>query len=234
MVRGAPTLSGWQENYPLAYEAAAPGGKLKPQMVLERLHALSPEDTIVASGVGQHQMWASQYWKFEHPYTWLNSGGLGTMGYLDSCRHRGQSRYARSYGVGCRWRRLFPDDLPGADHRLGGEDPDQGRVLEQQLPRHGSPVAGDVLREPVLRGRSRGSRCPTTSSCPKQWGAWRSAVEDTDEVDAVIDDANSINDRPVVVEFVTEPEENVYPMVPGGKSNSDIVVPPFQQKETAR
>ena len=55
-------------------------------------------------------------------------------------------------------------------------------------------------------------------------------VEDPDEAEAAIAKANSINDRPVVVEFVTEPEENVYPMVPGGKSNSDIVVPPFQQK----
>ena len=54
-------------------------------------------------------------------------------------------------------------------------------------------------------------------------------VEDPDEVDAAIERANSINDRPVVLEFVTEAEENVYPMVPGGQSNSDVVVPPFQQ-----
>ena len=56
-------------------------------------------------------------------------------------------------------------------------------------------------------------------------------VEDPDEVEAAIERANAINDRPVVVEFVTEAEENVYPMVPGGKSNSDVVVPPFQQQD---
>ena len=55
-------------------------------------------------------------------------------------------------------------------------------------------------------------------------------VEDPDEIEAAIERANSINDRPVVVEFVTEAEENVYPMVPGGRSNSEVVVPPFQQK----
>src|SRR3954452_21040898 len=75
------TISGWQERYPLAYEPAVDGDALKPQMVLETIRDSSPEDTIVASGVGQHQMWTSQYWTFRHPYTWVNSGGLGTMGY---------------------------------------------------------------------------------------------------------------------------------------------------------
>src|SRR6478752_6160816 len=75
------TLSGWQERYPLAYEDSADGDLLKPQMVLEHLRDSVPEDTILCSGVGQHQMWASQYWKFRHPYTWVNSGGLGTMGF---------------------------------------------------------------------------------------------------------------------------------------------------------
>ena len=75
------TLSGWQEKYPLAYEQPTTGDALKPQFVLEHLRDYTPDDTIVASGVGQHQMWASQYWKFNHPYTWVNSGGLGTMGF---------------------------------------------------------------------------------------------------------------------------------------------------------
>ena len=71
----------WQERYPLTYQQSEPGDLLKPQYVLEVLRDSTPDDTIVASGVGQHQMWASQYWKFDHPYTWINSGGLGTMGF---------------------------------------------------------------------------------------------------------------------------------------------------------
>ncbi|MCP5035624.1 MAG: biosynthetic-type acetolactate synthase large subunit, partial [Actinomycetia bacterium] len=74
-------LSGWQEKYPLVYEQSAPGDYLKPQYVLEHLRDGCPADTIVASGVGQHQMWTSQYWRFDHPYTFVNSGGLGTMGF---------------------------------------------------------------------------------------------------------------------------------------------------------
>ncbi|MFV0526124.1 MAG: biosynthetic-type acetolactate synthase large subunit, partial [Acidimicrobiales bacterium] len=75
------TLSGWQERYPLTYQQSEPGEYLKPQFVIEKLRDGSPPDTIVASGVGQHQMFASQYWEFNHPYTWINSGGLGTMGF---------------------------------------------------------------------------------------------------------------------------------------------------------
>ncbi|HMY88558.1 MAG TPA: biosynthetic-type acetolactate synthase large subunit, partial [Microthrixaceae bacterium] len=74
-------ISGWQEKFPMVYEPSVDGGPLKPQYVLEELRDRAPEDCIVASGVGQHQMWASQYWKFNHPYTWINSGGAGTMGF---------------------------------------------------------------------------------------------------------------------------------------------------------
>ncbi|MEZ5270617.1 MAG: biosynthetic-type acetolactate synthase large subunit [Microthrixaceae bacterium] len=74
-------ISGWQETHPLTFEQSAPGELLKPQYVLEQLRERAPEDCIVASGVGQHQMWTSQFWHFTHPYTWVNSGGLGTMGF---------------------------------------------------------------------------------------------------------------------------------------------------------
>ena len=74
-------LGAWQERFPLVYDQQPGAGPLKPQFVIEQLRDHTPDDTIVASGVGQHQMWASQYWQFDHPYTWVNSGGLGTMGF---------------------------------------------------------------------------------------------------------------------------------------------------------
>ena len=73
-------INEWRERFPLYYEDVE-GGAIKPQNVVEQLRDAAPEDTIVVAGVGQHQMWASQYWKFEHPYTWVNSGGAGTMGF---------------------------------------------------------------------------------------------------------------------------------------------------------
>src|SRR3954469_9487965 len=86
--RGKPDVSAWdaqlaewREHYPIRYTQEEPGDALKPQFVLEQLRNSAPDDCIVASGVGQHQMWTSQYWKFNHPYTFVNSGGLGTMGF---------------------------------------------------------------------------------------------------------------------------------------------------------
>ncbi|MGH9107080.1 MAG: biosynthetic-type acetolactate synthase large subunit, partial [Acidimicrobiales bacterium] len=74
-------VDGWRSLFPLHYEPQAEGGPLKPQAVIEAIRDASPADTTVVSGVGQHQMWVSQYWRFDHPYTWVNSGGLGTMGF---------------------------------------------------------------------------------------------------------------------------------------------------------
>ena len=74
-------VSGWREQFPLVYEQSEPGAALKPQYCIEQLRDHAPDGTIVASGVGQHQMYTSQYWAFNDPYTWVNSGGLGTMGF---------------------------------------------------------------------------------------------------------------------------------------------------------
>jgi acetolactate synthase-1/2/3 large subunit len=85
--RGKPDLSEWnaqldewRRRHPITYRQDD-GGPLKPQYCIEMLRAHTPDDTICVSGVGQHQMWTSQLWKFNQPYTWVNSGGLGTMGY---------------------------------------------------------------------------------------------------------------------------------------------------------
>lgn len=227
------TLSGWQENYPLAYEDAEPGGKLKPQMVLERLRDLSPEDTIVASGVGQHQMWASQYWKFDHPYTWINSGGLGTMGYsIPAAIGAKAGMPDRTVwavdGDGCfqmTCQELITASVEGIPIKVALLNNSYlGMVRQWQEMFYDNRYSEVDLSGPV----------PDYIKMSEAMGCVAIRVEDPDEIDAAIERANSINDRPVVIEFVTESEENVYPMVPGGKSNSDVVVPPFQEKETAR
>ncbi len=225
------TLSGWQENYPLAYEQAEPGAKLKPQMVLERLHALSPEDTIVASGVGQHQMWASQYWKFEKPYRWLNSGGLGTMGYSIPAAIGAKAGMPDATvwavdGDGCfqmTCQELITAAVEGIPVKIALlNNTYLGMVRQWQEMFYENRLSEVDLSGPV----------PDYIKLSEAMGCVAIRVEDPDEVDAAIEKANSINDRPVVVEFLTEPNENVYPMVPGGKSNSEVVVPPFQQKES--
>ena len=230
------TLSGWQENYPLAYEPADPGGKLKPQMVLERLRDLSPEDTIVASGVGQHQMWASQYWKFDHPYTWLNSGGLGTMGYsIPAAIGAKAGMPDRTVwavdGDGCfqmTCQELITAAVEGIPIKVALLNNSYlGMVRQWQEMFYDNRYSEVDLGKPSAGGNSP---VPDYVLLSEAMGCVAIRVEDPDEVDAAIERANAIDDRPVVVEFVTESEENVYPMVPGGRSNSDVVVPPFQQR----
>ncbi len=227
-------LSGWQEKFPLVYENLEPGeGHVKPQYVLERLRSLSPSDTIVSSGVGQHQMWASQYWKFNHPYTWINSGGLGTMGFAIPA--------AIGAKVGKPDRTVWAVDGDGCFQMTAQE------LVTASLERIPIKVAilnngylGMVRQWQELFYEERYSEVYLSPDLPDyvKWseamGCVAMRVESTDEVDAAIDKANSINDRPVVIDFRTDSREVVFPMVAPGRTNSEVVVDPSQQAELAR
>ena len=207
-------ISGWREQFPLTYEQSEPGDALKPQFCLEQLRDNAPEGTILVSGVGQHQMWAPvlEVQRAVHvgQLRWPGHDGL-----LRAGRDRRQGRPSRPHGVGDRRRRVLPDDRAGARHRARRADPDQGRHPQQQLPRHGPPVAGDVLRRALL------ARCTCRPSVP-DFVKWAEAmgcvgirVDSPEEVEPAIEKANSINDRPVVVDFRVDAREKVFPMVPG-------------------
>ena len=227
-------LSGWQEKFPLTYENLEPGeGHVKPQYVLERLRSLSPSDTIVASGVGQHQMWTSQYWKFNHPYTWINSGGLGTMGFAIPA--------AIGAKVGRPDRTVWAVDGDGCFQMTAQE------LVTASVERIPIKVAilnngylGMVRQWQEMFYDERYSEVYLSPDLPDyvKWseamGCVAMRVESTDEVDAAIDKANSINDRPVVIEFRTDSREKVFPMVAAGRTNSEVMVDPSQQAELAR
>jgi len=223
-------ISGWQERFPLTYEQSKPEELLKPQYVLETLRDSTPADTIVASGVGQHQMWTSQYWKFNHPYTWVNSGGLGTMG------------FAIPAAIGAKAGR--PDRMVWA---VDGDGCFQ--MTAQELvtaSTEGFPIKvalinnaylGMVRQWQEMFYEERYSEVYLARDVPdyKMWaealGCEGLRVESPEEVGPAIARANEIDDRPVVVEFRCEAGENVFPMVPAGMSNSDVVVDPSQQDQ---
>ena len=145
-------ISGWREQFPLSYEPSEPGEALKPQFCLEQLRDNAPEGTILVSGVGQHQMWSSQYWRFNEPYTWVNSGGLGTMGFcVPAAIGAKVGRPDRTVwaidGDGC-FQMTAQELVTASVERI----PIKVGDPEQQLPRHGPPVAGDVLRRALQRG----------------------------------------------------------------------------------
>ena len=221
------TISGWQEKYPLTYEQSEPGDLLKPQFVLERLRDGTPDDTIVASGVGQHQMWTSQWWRFNHPYTWVNSGGLGTMGFavpaaIGAKVGRPDRMVWAVDGDGC-FQMTAQELVTAASERI----PVKIAILN-------NAYLGMVRQWQEMFYEERYSEVYLSPDLPdyKLWaeamGCVGMRVESPDDVDAAIQKANEIDDRPVVIDFRTDAREKVYPMVPAGQSNDAIIVDPTQ------
>ncbi len=220
-------LSGWQEKFPVAYDQSGPGERLKPQFCLERLRDLAPEGTIVVAGVGQHQMWASLFWKFNEPYTWVNSGGLGTMG------------FAVPAAIGAKAAR--PDRTVWA---IDGDGCFQ--MTAQELVT--ATTEGIHVKIAILNNSSLGmvrqwqemfyeerysqvnlAGWPDYVKWAEAMGCVGLRVESAEEIDAVIAQANSINDRSVVVEFLVDEFEKVFPMIPPGTNNDDVMLHPSQE-----
>ena len=222
-------VSGWQERYPLVYEQSKAGDMLKPQFVIERLRDATPSDTIVASGVGQHQMWTSQYWRFNHPYTWVNSGGLGTMGFAVPA--------AIGAKVGRPDRMVWAVDGDGCFQMTAQELVTAStEAIPIKVALMNNAYLGMVRQWQEMFYDERYSEVHLSHELP-DYVKWAEAmgcvglrVEEPDEVDAAIERANEVDDRPVVVEFRCQSFEKVFPMVPAGKSNDDIMVDPSQQE----
>ena len=222
-------VSGWQEIFPLTYDDAEAGAALKPQYCLEKLRDAAPDGTIVASGVGQHQMWASLHWKFNEPYTWVNSGGLGTMG------------FAIPAAIGAKVGR--PDKTVWAVDGDGCFQMTAQELVTATVERIPVKIAllnnsylGMVRQWQEMFYDERYSEVYLSTETPDyvKWaesmGCVAIRVESPEEVQPAIDKANSINDRSVVVEFRTDSNEKVFPMVPAGASNDDVIVHPSQQE----
>jgi acetolactate synthase I/II/III large subunit len=220
------TLAGWQKTYPLAYEQEE-DGPLKPQFCIEQLRDNTADDTIVVSGVGQHQMWTSQYWKFNHPYTFVNSGGLGTMGFAVPA--------AIGAKVGKPDRCVWAIDGDGCFQMTAQE------LVTASAERVPIKVAilnnaylGMVRQWQELFYKERYSEVYLSPDLP-DYVKWAEAmgcvglrVENPEDVVATIEKANAVDDRPVVVDFRVDYREKVYPMVAAGTSNDDIILGPAE------
>ncbi|RZV45153.1 MAG: acetolactate synthase large subunit [Acidimicrobiia bacterium] len=214
------TIGDWQRDKVVHYEQD-PAGPIKPQFVVEELYRITGGEAVVVAGVGQHQMWASQLWKYTKPRTWLNSGGLGTMG------------YAIPAAIGAKLG--LPDQLIYA---IDGDGCFQ--MTQQELTTastEGIPIKiavlnnnnlGMVRQWQRLFYNERFSATELTDHTPdfvklaEAMGCVGLRAEHPSEVGPVIEKSLTINDRPVVVEFRVDPDEMVFPMVPAGGSN-DVV-----------
>jgi len=222
-------VSGWREKFPVAYDQSEPGGRLKPQYCLEKLRDAAPEGTIVVSGVGQHQMWTSLFWKFNEPYTWVNSGGLGTMGFsVPAAIGAKAARPDRTVwaidGDGCfqmTAQELVTASTEGIHIKVAIlNNTYLGMVRQWQ-----EMFYGERYSEVNLAG------CPDFVKWAEAMGCVGIRVESLEEIDGAIELANSINDRSVVIDFRVEEFEKVFPMVPAGQSNDDVLLHPSQESE---
>jgi acetolactate synthase-1/2/3 large subunit len=221
-------ISAWQDRFPLHYDPAEEGDALKPQFVMEVLRDSAPEGTILASGVGQHQMWASQYWRFTEPYSWVNSGGLGTMGFsVPAAIGAKVGRPDRTVwavdGDGC-FQMTAQELVTASSERI----PVKVAILN-------NAYLGMVRQWQEMFYKERYSEVYLSPDLP-DYVKWAEAmgcaafrVETPEEVEPTIAKANSIDDRPVVIDFRTDEREKVFPMVPAGQSNDQVVVHPSQK-----
>ena len=217
------TLEGWQRRYPLRYEQR-PDGPIKPQFVVEELYRLTGGDAVLVAGVGQHQMWASQFWRFTEPRRWINSGGLGTMGFavpaaIGAKAGRPDEVVYAIDGDGC-FQMTLQELITAATEQIPIKvgvinNGAHGMVKQWQKLFYGGRLSasllGDVVDYPKLA---------------EAMGCVGLRAETPDEVGPAIEKSLAVDDRPVVVEFVVDPEEMVFPMVPAGGSNDDVILGP--------
>ncbi len=211
-------ISEWQKKYPLGYIKK---GKLKPQFVLEQINEITKGDAIFATEVGQHQMWAAQFLKIETPRTFLSSGGLGTMG------------YGFPAAIGAQF------GNPGkAVFDISGDGSFQMNLQEMAIAvEHKLPVKIIILNNRYL-GMVRQwqqlfwnrryasveiSAQPDFIKLAEAYGAVGIRVTKDEEVKGALEKAMKIKDKPVILEFVIEREENVFPMVPAGAAMTEVI-----------
>jgi acetolactate synthase-1/2/3 large subunit len=212
----------WRDRYPLGYEEHE--GQLSPQYVISKLGEIAGPEAVYVAGVGQHQMWATHFIGYEHPRTWINSGGLGTMG------------FAVPAAMGAKVGR--PDATVWA---IDGDGCFQ--MTNQELATcalNGIPIKVAVINNSSLgmvrqwqtlfyEGRYsntdlHSARVPDFVKLAEALGCVGLRCETATEVEATINKAMEINDLPVVIDFIVNPDAMVWPMVPAGTSNDALQI----------
>ncbi len=215
-------VDGWRRTYPLGYEDP-PDGSLAPQHVIRRIGSIAGPEAIYVSGVGQHQMWASQFISYENPYTWLNSGGAGTMGYavpaaMGAKVGRPEATVWAIDGDGCFQmtnQELVTCAIEGIPIKIAIiNNGNLGMVRQWQTLFYEGRYSNTNLNS---------KRIPDFVKLADAMGCVGLRCESKDEVDATIEKAMAIDDLPVVVDFVVGEDAMVWPMVAAGTSNDEIL-----------
>ena len=225
-----PSLGNWRDylndlkqRFPRGWEDQS-DGSLSPQFVIQTLSQEAGPDAIYCAGVGQHQMWAAQFVDYEKPRTWLNSGGLGTMGYaipaaMGAKAARPDAEVWAIDGDGCFQmtnQELVTCAMEGFPIKVALiNNGNLGMVRQWQALFYGERYSNTRLRE-------QGDYMPDFVKLSESMGCVAIRVTKEEEVLPAIRKAREINDRPVVIDFIVGEDAQVWPMVSAGSSNSDI------------
>ena len=230
LAKNKPDLTAWlrqmnslKSTYPLGFDIPE-DGSLSPQLVIQRLGQISGTDTIFTAGVGQHQMWASQFISYEHPRTWLNSGGAGTMGYgvpaaMGAKVAAPDTTVWAIDGDGCfqmtnqELVTCALNNIPIKVAIINNES--LGMVRQWQTLFYDSRYSNTSLES---------KRVPNFPMLAESMGCVGLACDRPEDLDATIEKAMSINDQPVVVDFRVHRDAMVWPMVAAGTSNDEIMI----------
>jgi acetolactate synthase-1/2/3 large subunit len=215
------TVRRWKQTYPAGYDEPE-DGTLAPQYVIQRLGEIVGPEAIYVAGVGQHQMWASQFIKYENPRTWSNSGGLGTMGYgvpaaMGAKVGRPEAVVWAIDGDGCfqmtnqELATCTINDIPIKVALINNSS--LGMVRQWQTLFYSERYSNTDLESHEF---------PDFVMLAEAYGAVGLRCDSPEDVDATIEKAMAINDRPVVVDFRVNKDAMVWPMVAAGASNDEI------------
>ena len=210
----------WRARDCLKYDRAST--IIKPQMVVEKLYQVTKGDAFITSDVGQHQMWAAQFYKFDKPRRWINSGGLGTMGFglpaamgVQFANPRGavacitgeasiqmciqELSTCKQYGL--------PLKIINLNNRY------MGMVRQWQEFFHGNRYAESYM-----------NALPNFVKLAESYGHVGMKIEQPGDIEGALKEAFKLKDRLVFMDFITDQTENVFPMIPGGKGLSEMIL----------
>ncbi|BBZ48786.1 acetolactate synthase large subunit [Mycobacterium heidelbergense] len=216
-------LDGVRKTYPLSYGPQS-DGSLSPEYVIETLGKIAGPDAVYVAGVGQHQMWAAQFVSYEKPRTWINSGGLGTMGFavpaaMGAKLARPDAEVWAIDGDGCFQmtnQELATCAIEGAPIKVALiNNGNLGMVRQWQ-----SLFYQERYSQTDLATHSH--RIPDFVKLAEALGCVGLRCERAEDVVDVIKAARAINDRPVVIDFIVGADAQVWPMVAAGTSNDEI------------
>lgn len=221
------TLSMLRDTYPLGWTDTE-DGLTAPQKVISRISEITGPDAVYVAGVGQHQMWSSQFIRYEEPYSWINSGGLGTMGYavpaaMGAKVGRPETTVWAIDGDGCF--QMTNQELATC---VINEIPIKVAVINNSslgMVRQWQNLFYDKRYSNTDLNTGHGTaRVPDFVKLAEAYGCAGLRCERDQDIDATIEQALEINDRPVVVDFTVSADAMVWPMVPAGVSNDEIQI----------